>query len=104
MFKPSSSFYTLSSCLAIALHNKIAKEGKKPSNKYVKRTQQDYSKPFKLAVDQEIEHTGIGVCAVAHKYWIQRVTTVTTWLRKNGDFDVANKTSKQMETNKEKNC
>jgi hypothetical protein len=32
------------------------------------------------------------------------VTTVTTWLRKNGDFDVANKTSKQMEKNKEKNC
>ena len=73
-------------------------------HKYVKRTQRDYSMPFKLAVVQEVERTGIGVCAVARKYGIQSETTVTTWLRKNGDFDVANKTSKQMEKNKEKNC
>ena len=27
-------------------------------HKYVKRTQRDYSMPFKLAVVQEVEHTG----------------------------------------------
>lgn len=70
-------------------------------DKYVKRTQRDYSMPFKLAVVQEVERTGIGVCAVACKYGIQSETTVTIWLRKYGNFDVANKASKPMEKSKE---
>ena len=70
-------------------------------DKYVKRTQRDYSMPFKLAVVQEVERTGIGVRAVARKYGIQSETTVTTWLRKYGNFDVANKTSKPMEKSKD---
>lgn len=70
-------------------------------HKYVKRTQRDYSMPFKLAVVQEVERTGIGVCAVARKYGIQSETTVTTWLRKYGNFDVANKTSKPMGKSKD---
>ena len=74
---------------------------KETKDKYVKRTQQDYTMPFKLAVVQEVERTGIGVCAVARKYGIQSETTVTTWLRKYGNFDVANKTSKPMEKSKE---
>lgn len=74
---------------------------KETKNKYVKRTQRDYTMPFKLAVVQEVERTGIGVCAVARKYGIQSETTVTTWLRKYGNFDVANKTSKPMEKSKE---
>lgn len=74
---------------------------KKTKHKYVKRTQRDYSMPFKLAVVQEVERTGIGVCAVARKYGIQSETTVTTWIRKYGNFDVANKTSKPMEKSKE---
>lgn len=74
---------------------------KEPKHKYVKRTQRDYTMPFKLAVVQEVERTGIGVCAVARKYGIQSETTVTTWLRKYGNFDVANKTSKPMEKSKE---
>ena len=74
---------------------------KETKDKYVKRTQRDYTMPFKLAVVQEVERTGIGVCAVARKYGIQSETTVTTWLRKYGNFDVANKTSKPMETSKE---
>ena len=74
---------------------------KETKHKYVKRTQKDYSMPFKLAVVQEVERTGIGVCAVARKYGIQSETTVTTWLRKYGNFDVANKTSKPMEKSKE---
>lgn len=74
---------------------------KETKDKYVKRTQRDYTMPFKLAVVQEVERTGIGVCAVARKYGIQSETTVTTWLRKYGNFDVANKTSKPMEKSKE---
>lgn len=74
---------------------------KETKHKYVKRTQRDYTMPFKLAVVQEVERTGIGVCAVARKYGIQSETTVTTWLRKYGNFDVANKTSKPMEKSKE---
>lgn len=70
-------------------------------HKYVKRTQRDYPMPFKLAVVQEVERTGIGVSAVARKYGIQSETTVTTWLRKYGNFDVSNKTSKPMEKSKE---
>lgn len=74
---------------------------KETKDKYFKRTQRDYTMPFKLAVVQEVERTGIGVCAVARKYGIQSETTVTTWLRKYGNFDVANKTSKPMEKSKE---
>ena len=74
---------------------------KETKDKYVKRTLRDYTMPFKLAVVQEVERTGIGVCAVARKYGIQSETTVTTWLRKYGNFDVANKTSKPMEKSKE---
>ena len=74
---------------------------KETKDKYVKRTQRDYTMPFKLAVVQEVERTGIGVCAVARKYGIQSETTVTTWLRKYGNFDVANKTRKPMEKSKE---
>ena len=74
---------------------------KETKDKYVKRTQRDYTMPFKLAVVHEVERTGIGVCAVARKYGIQSETTVTTWLRKYGNFDVANKTSKPMEKSKE---
>lgn len=51
---------------------------KETKHKYVKRTQRDYSMPFKLAVVQEVERTGIGVCAVARKYGIQSEKTVTT--------------------------
>ncbi len=69
--------------------------------KYVKRTQRDYPLPLKLAVVREVEETGIGICAIARKYGIQSETTVTTWLRKFGNFDHWNKTSKPMEKNKD---
>ncbi len=70
-------------------------------NKYVKRTQRDYSMPFKLAIVQEVERTGIGVCAIARKYGIQSESTVTAWLRKYGNFDISNKTHQTMEQSKE---
>ena len=41
---------------------------KETKQEYVKRTQRDYPMPFKMAVVQEVERTGIGVCAVARKY------------------------------------
>ena len=63
---------------------------------YVKRTQRDNPMPFKMVVVQEVERTGIGICAVARKYGIQSETTVTAWLRKYGNFDVVNKTNKPM--------
>ena len=68
---------------------------------YVKRTQRDYTMPFKLAVVQEVELTGIGVCAISRKYGIQSETTVTAWLRKYGNFDVSNKTNRPMEKSKD---
>ena len=74
---------------------------KETKQEYVKRTQRDYSMPFKMAVVQEVERTGIGICAVARKYGIQSETTVTTWIRKYGNFDVSNKTKKPMEQSKE---
>ena len=73
----------------------------KPENKYVKRTQKDYPMPFKMAVVREVEETGIGVCAIARKYGIQSETTVTTWLRKFGNFDHQNKVTTHMEKNKD---
>ena len=74
---------------------------KETKQEYVKRTQRDYTMPFKMAVVEEVERTGIGVCAVARKYGIQSESTVTAWLRKFGNFDVANKTNKPMEKSKE---
>ena len=74
---------------------------KETKQEYVKRTQRDYSMPFKMAVVQEVERIGIGICAVARKYGIQSETTVTTWIRKYGNFDVSNKTNKPMEQSKE---
>ena len=74
---------------------------KETKQEYVKRTQRDYSMPFKMAVVQEVERTGIGVCAIARKYGIQSETTVTTWIRKYGNFDISNKTTKPMEKRKE---
>ena len=68
---------------------------------YVKRTQRDYTMPFKLAVVQEVERTSIGVCAVARKYGIQSESTVTNWIRKYGNFDVSNKTNRPMEKSKD---
>lgn len=65
-------------------------------NEYVKRTQKDYSYAFKISVIQEIETGGLGIKAAARKYGIQSHSTVTTWLRKHGNFDWENKTYQDM--------
>lgn len=65
-------------------------------NEHVKRTQRDYSYAFKIAVIREIETGGMGIKAVARKYGIQSHSTVTTWLRKHGNFDWENKSYQTM--------
>jgi transposase-like protein len=65
-------------------------------NKYVKRTQKDYSMSFKLQVVQELERGELGIKAATRKYGIQGSHTVTTWLRKYGTFDWENQTPSNM--------
>ncbi|MCO5259059.1 MAG: helix-turn-helix domain-containing protein [Crocinitomicaceae bacterium] len=56
-------------------------------NKYVKRTQRDYSMPFKLAVIKEVQSGEIGINAAMRKYGIQGRDTIRTWIRKYSIFD-----------------
>ena len=71
------------------------------NNEYVKRTQRDYTMPFKLHVVQEIERGLLSVQAAKRKYGIQGSHTVTTWLRKYGTFDWENQTPSNMPKSKE---
>lgn len=70
-------------------------------NQYVKRTQKDYSYAFKLSVVSEVESGELGIKAVARKYGIQSHSTVTTWLRKYGNFDWVNKSTLKMPKSKD---
>lgn len=70
-------------------------------NKYVKRTQKDYSYAFKLSVVAEVESGELGIKAAARKYGIQSHSTVTNWLRKYGNFDWENKSSIKMPKSKD---
>lgn len=70
-------------------------------NKYVKRTQRDYSHAFKLSVVAEVERGDLGIKAAARKYGIQSHSTVTTWLRKYGNFDWVNKSTDKMPKSKD---
>ena len=65
-------------------------------NEYVRRTCKDYSMSFKMQVVQEVESGDISITAAARKYGIQGRHTVTTWLRKYGNFDWENKTPSNM--------
>lgn len=68
---------------------------------YVRRSSKDYSLSFKLEVIQEIESGELGIKAAQHKYGIQGNATVTTWLRKHGNFDWLNKSTGSMPKSKE---
>ena len=70
-------------------------------NKHVKWTQRDYSYAFKLQVVQEVESGELGIKAAARKYGIQSHSTVTTWLRKHGNFDWVNKSTLDMPKSKD---
>jgi len=65
-------------------------------NKYVRRTQKDYSYSFKLQVVQEIEHGKLSIRGTQRRYGIQSHSTVISWLRKYGTFDWENQTSNNM--------
>ena len=70
-------------------------------NKYVKRSQRDYSHSFKLRVVQQIEQGELGIQEAQLKYGIQGNATVSNWLRKFGSFDWYNQSSTPMAKNTE---
>lgn len=74
---------------------------KEKEHEYVKRTQKDYSYAFKLNVIKEVESGELGIKAAARKYGIQSHSTVTTWLRKHGNFDWYNKSTVEMPKSKD---
>ncbi|MBC8770640.1 helix-turn-helix domain-containing protein [Arenibacter sp. BSSL-BM3] len=59
---------------------------------YIKRTQKDYSMSFKLKVVNEIENGELTATQAVKRYGIQARSTVTSWMRKYGNFDWHNKT------------
>ena len=63
---------------------------------YVKRTQRDYTMPFKLGVVNEVESGVLSVTGAKRKYGIQGRSTVLNWLRKYGNFDWENQTPSKM--------
>ena len=73
----------------------------KEEYQYIKRTQKDYSMAFKLAIVREVESGEIGIKAAARKYGIQSHSTVTTWLRKHGNFDWTNRSNVKMPKSKD---
>ena len=65
-------------------------------NKYVKRTQKDYTMSFKLQVVSEIERGELTRSQACHKYGIQAKSTIRDWLRKYGNFDWENQSYEPM--------
>ena len=70
-------------------------------NKYVKRTQKDYSMSFKLSVVKEYESGKYSLKYLKCKYGIQGDNTIRRWLEKFGTFDVVNRTDRPMEKSKD---
>jgi transposase-like protein len=68
----------------------------KEENEYVKRTQKDYTLAFKIQVVSEIERGELSCSGATSKYGIQGRATITTWLRKYGNFDWLNKSPSNM--------
>ena len=65
-------------------------------NRYVKRTQKDYSTSLKLQIVQEIETGNLSISLATKKYGIQCRKTVVEWLKKFGNFDWENLTPSNM--------
>ena len=65
-------------------------------NRYVKRTQKDYSTSLKLQIVQEIETGNLSISLATKKYGIQCRKTVVEWLKKFGNFDWDNQTPLNM--------
>lgn len=62
------------------------------TNKYLRRTQRDYSLAFKLQVVDEVEKGYLTWKQSQTKYGIQGRSTVLVWLRKHGTLDWTSKT------------
>ena len=60
-------------------------------NKYLKRTQRDYSLAFKLQVVNDVEKGLLTWKQSQEKYGIQGKSTVLVWLRKHGTLDWTSK-------------
>jgi len=73
----------------------------KVNNHYIKRTQKDYSMSFKLQVVHEVENGEDSITGAHRKYGIQGSHTVSTWLKKYGNFDWENKTPSNMPKSQE---
>lgn len=58
----------------------------------IKRTQRDYSLPFKMMVIQEVEKGQITYKQAQQKYGIQGRSTVLVWLRRYGQQDWTSQT------------
>lgn len=84
----------------IALHKRC--NIMKDKEKYVKRTQRDYSMTFKLEVVSEVEKGQLTVTGAKRKYGIQGRSTVLNWLRKYGKFDWENQTPSNMPKSSER--
>ena len=65
-------------------------------NRYIKRTQKDYSTSLKLQIVQEIETGNLSISLATKKYGIQCRKTVVEWLKKFGNFDWDNQTPLNM--------
>lgn len=65
--------------------------------KALRRSQRDYSLPFKLQVVLEVEKGELSYKEAQRKYGIQGRSTVLVWLRKHGTLDW--KSSTPMKTN-----
>lgn len=76
----------------------MKQEGK---STYVKRSQNDYSMPFKLEVVREVESGELSTTGVQRKYGIQARSTIVNWLRKYGTFDWENQTPSNMPKSKD---
>ena len=74
---------------------------KEKENEYVRRSSKDYSLSFKLQVVEEVERGLLGIKEAQYKYGIQGNATVSTWLRKHGNFDWENKSVQSMSKTKE---
>ncbi len=66
------------------------------NNNYIKRTQKDYSMGLKLQIVREIERGELSTYGAQRKYGIQARSTLTTWLKKFGNFDWENQTPSNM--------
>jgi transposase len=65
-------------------------------DKYVKRTQKDYSQTLKLQIVGQIERGELSTHQAQKQYGIQSRSTVMLWLRKYGNFDWENQTPSNM--------